>query len=118
MLYQIKVKLWNLLASFYPAYLRCCFGMEIGKNVMISYKARLDKTVNPKGIHIGDYTWVLAGAYILAHDHCRKIKKDTFIGSNCVIGINSIIMPGVVVGNQVVVGGGVWLQKIFKIIVL
>ena len=76
--------------------------MDIGKNCRISWKAHLDKSINPKGIHIGDNTWVLSGAMILAHDHCRSLKADTYIGKNCVIGVRSIIMPGLSVGNQVV----------------
>lgn len=93
--------------------------MDIGKNCRISWKAHLDKSVNPKGIHIGDNTWVLSGAMILAHDHCRSLKADTYIGKNCVIGVQSIIMPGLSVGNQVIIGRGVaWLQKIFIRIVL
>ena len=91
--------------------------MDIGKNCRISWKAHLDKSVNPKGIHIGDNTWVLSGAMILAHDHCRSLKADTYIGKNCVIGVRSIIMPGLSVGNQVVIGVA-WLQKIFIRIVL
>ena len=55
---------------------------------------------------------------ILAHDHCRSLKADTYIGKNCVIGVRSIIMPGLSVGNQVVIGGVAWLQKIFIRIVL
>lgn len=42
---------------------------------------------------------------ILAHDHCRSLKADTYIGKNCVIGVRSIIMPGLSIGNQVVIGG-------------
>lgn len=61
---------------------------------------------------------MLSGAMILAHDHCRSLKADTYIGKNCVIGVRSIIMPGLSIGNQVVMGGGAWLQKIFIRIVL
>ncbi|WP_288723348.1 hypothetical protein [uncultured Bacteroides sp.] len=43
---------------------------------------------------------------ILAHDHCRGLKIDTYIGDNCVIGVRSIILPGLCIGNQVVIGGG------------
>jgi acetyltransferase-like isoleucine patch superfamily enzyme len=85
--------------------------MKIGKNVRISYKANLDKSINPKGIHIGDYTWVLANSFILAHDHSRALKVNTIIGHHCVIGINSIIMPGVKIGNHVVVGSGAVVTK-------
>ena len=48
---------------------------------------------------------MLSGAMILAHDHCRSLKADTYIGKNCVIGVRSIIMPGLSIGNQVVTGG-------------
>ena len=77
--------------------------MDIGKGCVISRKARLDRAVNPKGVHIGDGTWVLAGAGILTHDACRSLKADTYVGSNCVIGIRSLIMPGVRVGESTVV---------------
>ncbi len=85
--------------------------MDIGRNCRISWKAHLDKSINPKGIHIGDNTWVLSGAMILAHDHCRSLKTDTYIGKNCVIGVRSIIMPGLSIGNQVVIGGGSVVTK-------
>ena len=75
--------------------------MDIGRNCRISWKAHLDKSINPKGIHIGDNTWVLSGAMILAHDHCRSLKTDTYIGKNCVIGVRSIVLPGLSIGNQV-----------------
>lgn len=108
---SIRSKLWNILSDIYPTYLRKIYGMDIGKGVRISYKARLDKSINPKGIHIGDNTWILAGAYVLAHDHCRSLRVDTYVGENCVIGINSIIMPGVKIGDEVVVGSGAVVTK-------
>ena len=85
--------------------------MDIGKNCRISWKAHLDKSVNPRGIHIGDNTWILNGAMILAHDHCRGLKTDTYIGSDCVIGIRSIVMPGITIGDQSVIGGGSVVTK-------
>jgi acetyltransferase-like isoleucine patch superfamily enzyme len=90
--------------------------MKLGKNVKISYKARLDKSINPKGIIVGNNTWILAYATILAHDYCRgsnRIGKrfNTYIGENCVIGINSIILPGVKIGNEVIVGSGSVVTK-------
>ena len=78
--------------------------MHIGNNCVISWSAHLDKSINPKGIYIGDNVWILRGAMILAHDHCRRLKTDVKIGNNSVIGINSVIMPGVVIGSNVVVG--------------
>ena len=48
---------------------------------------------------------------MLAHDDCRRLKTDTYIGSNCFIGVNSIIMPGVHIGNQVIIGSGSVVTK-------
>lgn len=109
---NIRSKVCGILVDLYPRYLRWRYGMDIGKNCRISWKAHLDKSINPKGIHIGDNTWVLSGAMILAHDHCRSLKADTYIGKNCVIGVRSIIMPGLSIGNQVVIGGSVVTKSI------
>ena len=75
-------------------------GCEIGENCRISRSAILDRA-HPKGVHIGDNTRVLMEALIIAHDYSRGALEgcsmwcDTRIGSNCVIGGRSMIMPGV-----------------------
>ena len=71
---------------------------------MISHKAILDKSVNPKGLHVGDRAHIVAGAEILCHDAWRGLKKDTYIGVNSLIGSRSLIMPGVRIGDMSVVG--------------
>lgn len=43
---------------------------------------------------------------MLAHDACRKLKKDVYIGNNCFIGSKAIILPGVKIDNEVIVGAG------------
>lgn len=96
-------RLFALTTKIYPAILRKVYGMDIGKNCVISRKARLDRAVNPKGVHVGDGTWILAGAGVLSHDVCRSLKTDTYVGNNCVIGIRSLILPGVKVGDSTVV---------------
>lgn len=101
---SLRSKLWSVISDIYPQYLRKVYGVDLGKNVRISYKARLDRSVNPKGVHIGDNTWVLAFARVLAHDYCRSLVTDTYVGKNCVLGVNSFIMPGVKIGDEVVVG--------------
>ena len=47
----------------------------------------------------------------MALDHCRSLKVDTYIGRDCVIGVNAIIMPGVKIGNEVVIGSGSVVTK-------
>lgn len=109
-------KLWWYLGGLFPWYLRFRYGMDIGKNVVIARTAHLDKNINPKGIHIGDNTWLLRNAMVLAHDYCRGtnyVSKffDTFIGKNCVIGVNSIVLPGVKIGDHCVVAAGAVVTK-------
>ena len=95
---EIRVLIWKLLTkSLYPAYLRIIYKMDIGKDVMISHKAILDKSV-------GDRAHIVAGAEILCHDAWRGLKKDTYIGVNSLIGSRSLIMPGVRIGDMSVVG--------------
>jgi len=45
---------------------------------------------------------------ILAHDYCRGTngtgkRYETFIGKNCVIGVNSIVLPGLKIAAGAVV---------------
>ena len=108
---SLRSRLWTYVSNAYPAMLRRIYKMDLGKDVRIAHKAHLDKSINPKGIHIGDRSWVLNGAFVMAHDHCRALKTDTFIGSDCVIGVNAIIMPGVHIGNEVIIGSGAVVTK-------
>lgn len=47
----------------------------------------------------------------MAHDACRSLKAETHIGSYCFIGARSIIMPGVKIGDQVIIGSGSVVTK-------
>ena len=90
--------------------LRKLYGMDKDKSARLSFNAILDKT-NPKGIHIGEESFVAKGAIILTHDFCRSIHSDTYIGKRCFIGVNAIIMPGVIIGDEVIVGSGAIVTK-------
>lgn len=107
----MRILIWRLYTQFYPWLLRKLYGMDIGKDCRIAHTAHLDKSVNPQGIHIGNNVWILREAMILAHDHCRSLKADTHIGNDSVIGIRCIIMPGVRIGNQAIIGGGSVVTK-------
>lgn len=47
----------------------------------------------------------------MSHDFTRKIHADTYIGARCFIGVNAIVMPGVVIGDEVIVGAGAIVTK-------
>ncbi|WP_240804554.1 acyltransferase [Qingshengfaniella alkalisoli] len=83
---------------------RRVYGMDIGDHTRISRGVRLDRT-NPKGIHIGQYTALTGGVSVLSHDFVMREWKDTRIGSNCFVGFNAIILPGVTVGDNCIVAG-------------
>lgn len=116
MMPTIKKKLWKIWSGLIPFYYSHFKKMDIGSNVVIARTATIDKNINPRGIHIGDNTWVLRNAIILAHDYCRGANSigkrfDTYIGKNSVIGVNSIILPGVRIGDHCVIGAGAVVTK-------
>lgn len=92
------------------AYFTGLLGMDIATSARISFGTRLDKT-NPKGIHIGEESYTASGTIIFTHDFCRGIHRDTRIGKRCFIGANAIIMCGVRIGDNVVVGSGAIVTK-------
>ena len=106
---SLRKKIWLLIAEWVRWKYNHIYRHDIGKNVIISYRADLDKGV--PGIHIGEGSWVLAGATIMNHDVCRGLYTQTYIGKHCVIGVHSIILPGLHLGDSVVVGSGSIVTK-------
>ncbi|MGW8169135.1 MAG: acyltransferase [Sulfurovaceae bacterium] len=86
------------------------FKMDIHPSAKISFGAKLDKTY-PKGIHIGDESYVASGALVFSHDFARSLHTDTYIGKRCFIGANAIIMARVTIGDEVIVGSGAVVTK-------
>lgn len=96
-------------------YFRTLYGMNLAENVRISFKARLDKT-NPRCIEIGPKTYVAFDSIILSHDYATRrhggiFEQKTRIGANCFIGCGAIILPGITIGDQVIVGAGSVVTK-------
>lgn len=65
---------------------------------------------NGGNIKIGKGTWIGPGVGLITQNHdlynLDKVKapKPIIIGEKCWIGMNSVIMPGVILGNHTVVG--------------
>ena len=89
------------------------YGMHISRSARISYGAKLDKT-NPQGIHIGKNSYIASGAIIFSHDFARNIHTHTYIGDKCFIGANAIIMCGIRIGDEVVIGAGSVVTKLYR----
>lgn len=86
-------------------YYRYIYKMNISTSARVSFGAKLDTTY-PKGIHIGNETFISSGAIIFTHDFARGIHKETYIGDRCFVGANAIIMCGVRIGNEVLLEVG------------
>jgi acetyltransferase-like isoleucine patch superfamily enzyme len=84
--------------------------MDIAESAVISLKAHLDKTY-PRGVHVGRNSWVAFGAVVLTHDRTRGLYLDTVVGENCFIGARSMLLPGVTVGDNSIVGAGAIVTK-------
>lgn len=110
-MFMVLVNLRNRLLYLRTWYYRTVYGMNIAKDVRLSFKARIDKT-NPKGLTIGEKTMVTFDAIVLSHDYStRKHSAKTVIGTHCFIGCGAIILPNVTVGNHVIVAAGSVVTK-------
>lgn len=70
----------------------------------------MDKTF-PAGIHIDEESYLASGAIVFSHDFSRGLKTNTYIGKKCFIGANAIIMAGIKIGDEVIVGSGAVVTK-------
>ncbi|OYX42478.1 MAG: acetyltransferase [Rhodobacterales bacterium 32-67-9] len=84
--------------------------MDIHPTAQFSLSAKFDRTF-PIGVHVGPYSYVAFDARILTHDRTRGLYLHTRIGANCFIGGCSLILPGVEIGDDCVVGAGSVVTK-------
>ncbi len=107
----------------YPRFLRK-LGINISENYYDSKHGFIAPTVNFDGndyslITIGDATTISLDVVILTHDYSiskglklidpalsGRFLKPIKIGSNCFIGMRTIILPGTTIGDNVIVGAG------------
>lgn len=98
-------------------------GYDIHPSTVMERNISLDK-LYPAGIHIGKNCLIGAETMILSHDHCRRgghdidaldvtnpLLLDTYIGDRCFIATRSLILPGVRIGNECIVGAGSVVTK-------
>lgn len=90
-------------------------GYDIHSSVILERHLHLDR-LYPKGVHIQDNCLIASGVTILSHDHCKRINNqplllDTYIGKRCFIAVGATILPGVKIGDEVIVGAGSVVTK-------
>ena len=105
----------NLFRNLRIALLRAS-GVKIGKNCMVSLRAKID--VRRGKVIIGDDCTITFGCIILSHDRSEMHihpqssgEYTTVIGKNVYIGVGSIILPGVSIGDNSVIGAGAVVTK-------
>lgn len=95
----------NLIVDAKRLWYRRVWGMDIHPTAQFSLSAKFDRTF-PIGIHVGPQSYVAFDTRILTHDRTRGLYLHTRIGANCFIGGCSLILPGVEIGDNCVVGAG------------
>jgi acetyltransferase-like isoleucine patch superfamily enzyme len=93
-------------------------GVKIGKNCTIN---PCNFGSEPYLVSIGDHVGIATGVCFLTHDGSVWTLRDEYpdidyirpiiIHDNCMIGINAIILPGVTIGPNSVVGAGAIVTK-------
>jgi len=86
--------------QIFPAIFYKLFGGKLGKGVAI-YTRLWDVEL----IEVGDYTSIGTGCIIGGHaiSQGELFRKRIKIGKNCTIGAGTIILPGVTIGDKVIV---------------
>jgi acetyltransferase-like isoleucine patch superfamily enzyme len=100
----------RLLVRLKLAWYRGVWGVDIHPSCEMSLTAKLDLTF-PKGVHVGENTYLAFDSRVLSHDLTRGLYLHTRIGRNCFIGGRSLIMPGVAIGDGCIVGAGSVVTK-------
>lgn len=90
--------------------------VKVGENCWIGPFTILDASAGE--LNIGNNTHISAGTQIYTHDTVEKViksadvkKGSVFIGNNCYIGPNVIIVLGITIGDNVVVGANSFVNK-------
>ena len=107
---KIRHNLARLLSFFRINYYRF-MGVQIGKGCFISTGARID--VRRGKIVIGNNVQIGGGSYVLSHTGFVPVKERqvTSIEDNVRIFVNAVILPGVKVGKNSMVGAGAVVMK-------
>ncbi|MDV2470207.1 acyltransferase [Acinetobacter chinensis] len=66
-----------------------------------------------KGSYIGPNVGIITANHIIGNLDQHDEGQDVIIGEQCWIGMNSVILPGVVLGNNIVVAAGSVVNRSF-----
>ena len=129
----VKIK-YKFLRKFFPSFVSSKLfvnylkseGISIGKKTkFFDPKSTFVDVERPWLLHIGEYCKITKGVIILVHDYSRSVLrrkygeilgecKETFIGDNVFIGMNSIVLMGSHIGNNCIIGAGSVVSGCFQ----
>jgi acetyltransferase-like isoleucine patch superfamily enzyme len=91
---------------------RHMLGMKVGDNTAFALMVMVD-VFFPEKIFIGSNSIIGYNTTILAHEYLVHEYRlgEVHIGSNVMIGANSIILPGVTIGDDAIIGAGTVVHK-------
>ncbi len=91
---------------------RTFLGMEVGENTAVALMVMMD-IMFPELIKIGSNSVIGYNTTILAHEYLVNEYRlgEVQIGNQVLIGANSTILPGVVIGDGAVVAAGTVVHK-------
>lgn len=118
---------WAIIEPIAPRKLRPWIlrrlGCKVGKNVFIGDHVRIDAG-HADLIYIDDFAHVTGGCRLLCHqrdlngyrvgDNAAKLKYrlgEIHIGKGVMIGMESMVMPGVNIGDGAIIGAGSLVSK-------
>lgn len=115
---QLKFAIISFLAKIIQKFRIVMYrlkGYDFDYSVIVERGLNLDR-IYQQGIHIRANTLVASRVTIMSHDHCKRVNNqpllaDVYIGKNCFIAVGAIIMPGVTIGDEVIVGAGSVVTK-------
>ncbi len=95
--HKIVRHFWRPYLGYMPGcYIQAINGIEIGKNV-----------------RIGPSVKIISANHDILNFNAHILNSPIIIGDNCWIGAGAIILPGVHLGNHVIVGAGSVVTKTF-----
>ena len=66
-----------------------------------------------KGTYIAPNVGIITANHIFSDLDKHEVAKDVILGKQCWVGMNAIILPGVMLGDHTVVGAGSVVTKSF-----
>ena len=116
---KLRMKLFPRFSKKYDMnYILKESGISVGKGTIFygPETMQIDRS-RPYLLSIGEYCKIASGVTILTHDYSRSVLRRAFgevvesgrpttIGNNVFIGMNSIILMGAQIGDNVIVGAG------------